>query len=312
MTKLKIHPTSDVQSKFIGDSTVIWQYCVVLPNAHVGARCNICANVFIENDVVIGDDVTIKNGVQIWDGVRIGDGVFIGPNATFTNDSFPRSKQYPPYFHLTTVGAGASIGANATILPGITIGSNAMIGAGAVVNKNVPSNAIVVGNPGVISGYVGVESLDKEVVEVDTKISYQSKENLGVKGCHLYTLTEIPDLRGTLSVAEYERNIPFVPKRLFWVFDVPSKQVRGEHAHKVLHQYLICVRGSVSIVLDDGVKKTELILNKPNLGLYIPPLIWGIQYKYSADAVLLVIASEVYDSNDYIRDYGEFLAYVAS
>src|SRR6185369_9146396 len=101
----------------------------------IGRNCNICDHVFIENDVVLGDDVTIKSGVQLWDGIRLGNRVFVGPNATFTNDRFPRSKEYPETFLLTTVEDGASIGANATILPGITIGRQAMVGAGAVVTK---------------------------------------------------------------------------------------------------------------------------------------------------------------------------------
>jgi len=142
-----IHPLSDVQSVMIGDDTRIWQFCVILPKAQIGARCNICANVFIENDVIVGNNVTIKNGVQLWDGIRLEDNVFIGPNVTFTNDIFPRSKSFPDKFLQTIIKAGASIGANATILPGITIGENAMIGAGAVIIHSVPPNLTVVGNP---------------------------------------------------------------------------------------------------------------------------------------------------------------------
>lgn len=143
---MKIHPLADVQSNQIGAGTRIWQFCVVLTNAKIGANCNICANVLIENDVIIGDNVTIKSGVQLWDGVRVEDNVFIGPNATFTNDLMPRSKQAFKQLN-TTLKSGATIGANATILPGITVGENAMIGAGAVVTKDVPPNAVVTGNP---------------------------------------------------------------------------------------------------------------------------------------------------------------------
>lgn len=142
-----IHALADVQTEQIGEDTRIWQFCVVFPNAKIGANCNICAHVLIENDVVIGDNVTVKSGVQLWDGLRIEDNVFIGPNVTFTNDLFPRSKIYPEKFSQTLIKLNASIGANATILPGITIGENAMVGAGAVVTKDVPAGVVVVGNP---------------------------------------------------------------------------------------------------------------------------------------------------------------------
>jgi UDP-2-acetamido-3-amino-2,3-dideoxy-glucuronate N-acetyltransferase len=142
-----VHPLSDVQSKQIGLGTFIWQFCVVFEGARIGANCNICAHVLIENDVIIGDNVTIKSGVQLWDGVRVETDVFIGPNVTFTNDLFPRSKKYPKYFLQTTIKAGASIGGNATILPGITIGENSMIGAGSVVTKDVSPGLVMAGNP---------------------------------------------------------------------------------------------------------------------------------------------------------------------
>jgi UDP-2-acetamido-3-amino-2,3-dideoxy-glucuronate N-acetyltransferase len=144
---IEIHPLADVQTQNIGVGTRIWQFCVVFAGARIGANCNICAQVLIENDVVIGDNVTVKSGVQLWDGVRIEDNVFIGPNATFTNDLHPRSKVYPEKLLQTTIKAGASIGGNATILPGVTIGEKAMVGAGAVVTKDVPAGAVVIGNP---------------------------------------------------------------------------------------------------------------------------------------------------------------------
>lgn len=146
-----VHPLSDVQSNDIGDDTRIWQFTVVLERAVIGSNCNICAQVFIENDVIIGDNVTIKNGVQLWDGVTVENNVFIGPNVTFTNDPYPRSKQYPCEYLKTCICEGASIGANATILPGIKIGKNAMVGAGAVVTRDVPPNTVVFGNPARVS-----------------------------------------------------------------------------------------------------------------------------------------------------------------
>ncbi len=142
-----IHHYTDVQTHDIGDGTYIWQFCVVLPGARIGAGCNISANVFIENDVRVGDNVTVKSGVQLWDGVTLEDDVFIGPNVTFTNDRLPRSKQYPETFLQTTVKKGASIGANATILGGVTIGEYAMVGAGSVVTRDIPPYTLWYGNP---------------------------------------------------------------------------------------------------------------------------------------------------------------------
>jgi UDP-2-acetamido-3-amino-2,3-dideoxy-glucuronate N-acetyltransferase len=142
-----IHPNSDVQSKQIGQGTRIWQYVVILPGAVIGHDCNLCSHCFVENKVVIGDRVTVKCGVQLWDGITLEDDVFVGPNATFTNDLQPRSHNATATLLLTLVKKGASIGANATILPGITIGEGAMVGAGAVVTKDVAPRTLVVGNP---------------------------------------------------------------------------------------------------------------------------------------------------------------------
>ncbi len=141
-----IHPLSDCQAT-VPASTRVWQYCVVLPKAVIGEDCNICSHCFIENDVRIGDRVTVKSGVQLWDGVRIEDDVFIGPNVSFTNDRYPRSKQYPERFEETVVRRGASIGAGSVILCDIEIGEGAMVGAGSVVTKNVPAGELWVGNP---------------------------------------------------------------------------------------------------------------------------------------------------------------------
>ena len=144
---MRSHKLSDVQTTSIGDGTTIWQFVVILKGAVIGNNCNICANTLIENNVVIGNNVTVKSGVYIWDGVKIEDNVFIGPCVAFTNDKYPRSKVYPDEFLQTIIRKGASIGANATILPGIEIGEKAIVGAGSFVTKNVPPCAIVVGNP---------------------------------------------------------------------------------------------------------------------------------------------------------------------
>lgn len=144
---MSIHPSADVHSQKIGKGTRIWQFAVILPGAVIGKDCNICSHVFVENNVVVGDRCTVKCGVQLWDGVVLEDDVFVGPNATFTNDPFPRSRVKPESFPKTTVKRGASIGANATILPGIVIGERAVVGAGAVVVADVPAGTVVAGNP---------------------------------------------------------------------------------------------------------------------------------------------------------------------
>ncbi len=141
-----IHPLSDCKSGSIGDGTNIWQFCVIFQGAVIGRNCNICAGALVENDVRIGDNVTVKSGVQLWDGVEIEDNVLIGPNATFTNDSFPRSKVHKAP-ERTLVKKGASIGANSTILAGVTIGEGAMVGAGSVVTKDIPAGELWFGNP---------------------------------------------------------------------------------------------------------------------------------------------------------------------
>ena len=142
-----IHPLADVQSKQIGTDTKIWQFAIILANATIGNNCNINSHTFIENDVIVGDNVTVKCGVYLWDGLRVGDNVFIGPNVTFTNDKYPRSKEYPDTFQQIIIEKGASLGANATILGGVIIGENSMIGAGSVVTKNIPKGELWVGNP---------------------------------------------------------------------------------------------------------------------------------------------------------------------
>src|SRR5687768_2354823 len=141
------HDKALVESPHVGEGTRVWAFAHVLPGAVIGRDVNICDHVFVENDVVVGDRVTVKSGVQLWDGVRLEDDVFVGPNATFTNDRFPRSREWPTEFPQTVVSQGASIGGGAVLLPGVKIGRRAMVGAGTVVTKDVPPNAIVVGNP---------------------------------------------------------------------------------------------------------------------------------------------------------------------
>jgi UDP-2-acetamido-3-amino-2,3-dideoxy-glucuronate N-acetyltransferase len=303
-----VHEWGICESTHVGAGTKIWAFAHVLPGARIGANCNVCDGVFIENDVVVGDDVTIKCGVQLWDGVRVGNGVFIGPNATFTNDKYPHSKQYPEAFLKTVLEDGVSIGANATILPGVTIGAGAAIGAGSVVTKNVPPNATVIGNPAVIIGYQTAEDIRPTT---SGAASRNKALDIGVGGCELLEWSTHSDMRGSLSAIEFS-TLPFKPERAFMVFDVPNNKVRGEHAHRACHQFLYAMAGALSVVVDDGNTRSEVILDKPGLGLHIPPMVWGIQYKFQPGTILQVFASLPYDNHDYIRDYAEFLQLAAS
>jgi UDP-2-acetamido-3-amino-2,3-dideoxy-glucuronate N-acetyltransferase len=299
------HPQAIVESATVGEGTRVWAFAHILPKAVIGRDCTVCDHVFIENDVTVGDRVTIKCGVQLWDGVRVEDDVFIGPNVTFTNDPFPRSRQRPERFAVTVIRQGASIGANATILPGITVGPGALVGAGAVVTRSVPAYAVVVGNPARIVRYV----TDAPSLAAPARAAGPASSGaLEVDGVELVRVPVIEDMRGNLIVREVGKGLPFVPQRCFFVFDVPSKEVRGEHAHRQCAQLLVCMRGSVSAVCDDGRHRQEFTLDDPTVGLYMPPMIWGTQHRYTKDALLLVFASRPYEAGDYIRSYDQFLS----
>jgi serine acetyltransferase len=280
------HPQARVESASIGEDTRIWAFAHVLPGAKIGRDCNICDHTFIEDDV------------------------FIGPNASFTNDHFPRSKQHlsPESRPRTLVNRGASIGANATILPGIVIGEGAMIGAGAVVTRSVPPDAIVVGNPASISGYVGIPRPNPAADSVQPA----SVTETDVASVRLYALPGVEDMRGARTLAEGQSQIPFEIRRFFLVYNVPSRELRGEHAHKTLHQFLICVHGSFLVMADDCTTRREFRLDSPSQGLHIPPITWSVQYKHSNDAVVLVLASAPYDADDYIREYSGFRRLLAT
>lgn len=299
-----IHPQAICESEHVGEGTRIWPFVHVLAGARIGQDCNLAEHVFIENDVVVGDRVTLKCGVQLWDGLRLEDDVFVGPNATFTNDLFPRSRHYQDSPLQTVVRRGASIGANATILPGLTIGRDALVGAGAVITRDVPDYAVAAGNPARVTGYVDTSRIGP--VEGGQPRAARGDEESAVRGVRLVTLTSAMDMRGALVAGEVGSAVPFEPRRFFVVHDVPSAEIRGAHAHRTCAQFLVCLNGSVSAIVDDGVSRAEYVLNRPDVGLFMPPMIWGTQYHYSANAVLLVLASHHYDSDDYIRSYDEF------
>jgi carbonic anhydrase/acetyltransferase-like protein (isoleucine patch superfamily)/dTDP-4-dehydrorhamnose 3,5-epimerase-like enzyme len=273
------HETALVETEWVGDGTHIGAFVHVLPGARIGRDCDIRDHAFIGSQVVVGDGVTIQGGVQLGDGLNQAE-------------------------QLTRVGNGAAIASNATIVAGVQIAEQVVVSAGAVVTHDVPRNAIVAGNPARIVGYAGTHS----AALPGTAPVAAGPEGTTVEGVILQRLPRVADLRGMLSFGETGREVPFEVKRYFVVFDVDSEHVRGEHAHRTLHQFLVCVHGRCSVVADDGRHRQEFVLDSPYIGLYIPPMTWAVQYKYSADGVLLALASDAYNPADYIRDYAEFLA----
>ncbi len=242
----------------------------------------------------IGRDCIIPSGVSIEPDAQIGQRVtFAGPNIV--------------------VGNQAVLQPACVIGDRVTIGRGAVVRTGAVVLRSVPPNAIVEGNPAQVVGYVEHHDIEHRapagVVDVTrvTGLKAPAKIALGVGSSALYLMRRVTDARGALSVGEVASELPFRPERYFLVFDVPSIELRGEHAHKHCEQFLICVHGSCRVLLDDSTRRCEVTLERPDLGVYMPPMIWGTQYKYTRDAVLLVFTSHAYDADDYLRTYEEFL-----
>ena len=130
------------------------------------------------------------------------------------------------------------------------------------------------------------------------------------QSAHLIELAQHVDDKGLLVVAEFEKQLPFEVRRMFVIAGVPEGEPRGIHAHRECHQFLVCVSGSVRAMVDDGQRREVVVLDRPSLGLHMPPLTWGTQYDYSDDAVLVVLASHTYDAADYVHDYAEFLALI--
>lgn len=274
-------------------------------NAHIGPDCEIDKSAVICDGVRIASDVKIHCGVFVGRYTIIEQEAVLAPNACIADQKF-LSDDHPA--NHVIIRKGAMIGANAVILPGITISEHAVIGAGAIVTRSVPPNAVVVGSPARIIGYVNAKRTRIKEPIIASQSSIEKVSTTAVKGITLHRFSLIKDMRGNLTVGEFLRDIPFIPKRYFMVFNVPTAETRGEHAHRKCHQFLICIKGSCAIVADDGSNRDEFILNSPDVGIYLPSMVWGIQYKYSNDAILLVFASEYYDPDDYIRNYQTFIS----
>jgi UDP-2-acetamido-3-amino-2,3-dideoxy-glucuronate N-acetyltransferase len=290
----------------IGARTRVAAFAHIAAGARIGASCEIAEHVVVERGVDIGNRVSIASGVKLAAGVHIEDDVRIGANTAFANH-LPASHRHAAQGAGAIVRAGAIIGANATVLPAVVIGRAAVVNAGAVVTLDVPPNAIVGGNPAQLLGYVDSIRVAGRRLSTTRGGIANGIRKLAVKGVVLHELSMIHDLRGNLSVGEVGKGLPFAPRRYFVISDVPNDKVRGEHAHRKLKQFMVCLRGRCSILVDDGKRREEVVLDSTQAGLYVPPMIWAAQYKYSADAMLLVLASAEYDAGDYIGDYDEFM-----
>lgn len=259
-------------------------------------------------------DASVAPGAVIGDRVTLGKNVRIGEGAVLTGDCSIGADCVigagvvldPGISGTITLERGSILMAAATIAAPVTVGCDAVIQPGSVVTRNVPPHAVVSGNPAQIVGYTTVS--DGRNAKAPRGLPTAGRQPSQVQGVALHRLPKVLDLRGNLTVGEFERTIPFAAKRYFMVFGVPNAEIRGEHAHRRCHQFLICAHGACSVVADDGTTREEFLLDDPTLGLHLPPLTWGIQYKYTPDALLLVFASEFYDADEYIRDYAEFQA----
>jgi UDP-2-acetamido-3-amino-2,3-dideoxy-glucuronate N-acetyltransferase len=295
-----VHPQGICESRNVGPGTRVWAFAHVLPGASVGADCNICDHVLIENDVLIGDRVTIKSGVQVWDGVRLEDDVFVGPNATFTNDLYPRSKVRPPKFLNTTVRRGASIGANATILPGITIGEGALVAAGSVVTHDVSARVLVQGNPARPASF-----LDAKLIEAGTSHGAQQPSEL-MLGVELRRLSCATDRGGSLVATDLAREVPFVPRSFFALVETPEGALRSDHARIRCVQLMVLLSGEVTALVDNARERSAIRVSAPGNAILIPPGTWGGLLGFAPGTAVAVFASEPDDAADFIRDYGEF------
>jgi acetyltransferase-like isoleucine patch superfamily enzyme len=280
----QIHPTALTDGAVVGSGAELGPFSYVDPAA------------------VVGDRVRLGAGARLLAGVRVEDDVVIGPNTVVGNASVPGESA------ATTIRSKAVIGANCSIAGGVQVGLGAIVSDGTAVAANVPPHSIVQSHAGRIVGYVDEGLLDIPRTGLPRRQETPDLDVVGPGGSRLLPLTSAADLRGSLVAAEWPGQIPFMPARIFSVFDVPSERTRGEHAHKVCEQFLVCLSGSIAAVADDGTNRREFTLDSPRVGLYLPPRVWCTQYRHTRDTVLLVLASHPYDESDYLRNYDDFLA----
>lgn len=294
MKPASIHPTAINEAGHIGHGVQVGAFSHVAFGAKVGNDCVISAHVRIGRGAHLGERVSIEGPTHLSTGVEVEDDVFIGSGAGFAEGKPIVLKR------------GCRIGANATLAAGISIGESAIVEPGAVVLQSVPSNVVVAGHPAKVVGFADTEK-SRVTASVEPSTTPRVIESK-VHGVRAYELPYISDPRGNLTVGEFGKTLPFIPKRYFVTFDVPNFHLRGEHAHRKCEQFLVCVHGSCAVVVDDGAHREEFLLDRPTFGVYVPPMVWATEYKHSPDSTLMVFASHHYDPADYIRDYDEFRA----
>ncbi|WP_303317673.1 FdtA/QdtA family cupin domain-containing protein [Flavivirga abyssicola] len=134
-------------------------------------------------------------------------------------------------------------------------------------------------------------------------------KNNTVYDCSVIDVSKIHNSAGNITVIENSHNIPFNVNRLYYLYDVPSGEARGGHAHYELEQFIVAASGSFDVILDDGLNRKRVSLNRPNLALHVVPGLWRELDNFSSGSICMVLASHTYDENDYIRDYNKFLKY---
>ncbi len=249
----------------------------------------------------------ISEGALIGSDVVLGERIVVGAGARL----IAPKHLVPAEESSLVIRDDVVIGPGALIAGAHSIGSGAQIAPGAVVRSDVPPHAIVEGNPARVVGYLtpaGTDRIASKPIEVTAPDEPGSFSILG--GAAIYRFPEVADLRGVLAFAEINNHLPFEVQRFFCIYDVPSAEIRGEHAHRTLHELLICLSGTVRISLTDGRTRNDVVLSSPSIGLHLPPFVWSTQFQYSPGSVLMVLCSEPYDPASYIRDYDEYLALV--
>lgn len=259
--------------------------------------------VVLPDDFVCGPGCVVGPHALIGPGCAVEDDVRIGARSTVLAPETPSNGEP----RRLLIRSGVSIGAGAVVSGAEVIGRGARIEPGAVVTSDVPPHAIVSGNPAHVTGYVsqvagGAGGRPVEMVRAPSVVGTVVLPS----GASVIRFPDVSDLRGRLTFAEVDGQLPFSVDRFFLVYGVPSQELRGEHAHRQLHQLIVAVSGAVSVLTDNGSVREEVRLDEPTVGVHIPPMVWGVQFRHTADAVLMVLASDRYDDADYIRDYDEF------